>query len=124
MAAGAVLVGWFAAGTLRARPVRSVLVAVFLILGALVGAGNLAEAASSSASEVAEALAVLVLGITPLVALLRFRTTSWYAWHRRHPGTVGPDISSLVLVAMLVGALSGLSAPAPEGSPFRLEVRV
>lgn len=122
MALGALLVGWFSLGVLRARSVRTTLVALLLAVSLLVTIAALLEAATPS--EVVVAIGGIALAAVPLAALGWYTTTDWHRWQRLHPGSPAPSATSLVLVAALVGVLGGLTPPAEQGSPFRVEIRL
>lgn len=119
---GALLVGWISAGVVRARTGRLVFVHVVLGLTVLFGMATLFF--SRSADDVVSALVALAMSLTQLGALLRFRTTEWFAWQRgRPPVHEGPAISGLVLIAVVVGALGGLVGDGVEdGFHVRIDV--
>ena len=115
MIVGGLLVGWFAAGVLRARTVRLVIVWLVMVLGLLALLGSLDGALG---------LLSLVVGVLQVAALAQFCTSDWFAWHRRQPAPdPAPAIGSLVAIAVAVGVLGGITAPAVDGG-LDFQVRV
>ena len=118
---GALLVGYVAAGVVRARNVRLVLawvVLVLAVLGELVGLFSIDDLGQAT-------LAVLSLATTTvaLAGLARFCGTDWYAWQRTKPSTrEGAPIGQLVAVGVLVGVLGGLTGPVDDGLDVRVNV--
>jgi len=118
---GALLLGYIAAGVVRARTVRLVLAWVVLLLSLV------AELVSLASADDPGHLAVLVLSLATtavgLVALARFRRTDWYAWQRTKPPTrEGARIGRLVAIGALVGMLGGVVQPAADGIDVRVRV--
>lgn len=117
----AFVVGWVSTGVLRARTVRLVLVwllfAAELVLAVI---GTL----FALTDPLGTALLDLAVAVAQVVTLAVFSTTAYFRRQREGatPGTQ-PDIAGLVLVAVLVGGLGGLTAPGSGPNP-PVQVRV
>jgi len=121
MLLGAIIVGYVAAGVVRARPVRVALAWIVLVLS-LVGE-LLALAYVDALGDGAILVASLATTVVALVALSRFRRTDWYAWQRtRPPRDLGAPIGGLVAMGVLVGVLGGVAGASDDG--VRMTVRV
>ena len=120
MALGAVLVGWVAAGVLAARSVRLVLVGALFVLIAVVHAVAVVDAELSGGWE--WPVAHLTASVLQLAALTWFTRTSYFAWQRDRPELPGPRLTPLVVTAVLVGVLAGMTAPPTDG--VRVEVNL
>jgi hypothetical protein len=107
--ATAVVVGWISAGVLRARPVRLALVWLLFVVGAVFSLIGVIDPGAT------HGLAVLglVAAVAQLVALAAFSRSRYFREQRAQPSAgQHPDISGLVLIAVVVGGLGGLTAPA------------
>jgi hypothetical protein len=118
---GALLMGYVAAGVVRARTVRLAFAWVVLVLSLiaeLVGLGSVDDL--GQAALVALSLATTALA---LAVLVRFRRTEWYAWQRMKPSVhEGARIAQLVAMGVLVGVLGGLTGPVDDGLDVRISV--
>lgn len=123
MVLGALLVGFVAAGVVRARRVRVVLAWIVLTLSLL---GWIALLVSADApGQIAYAVLQLVAGAVSLIGLASFRRSEWYAWQRsRPPRHEGPSIGRLVAIGVLVGTLGGYVGLVDEGTTMRVDVDV
>ncbi|KQW47681.1 hypothetical protein ASC77_14720 [Nocardioides sp. Root1257] len=120
MVLSALIVGWFAAGVLRGRTVRLVLVWILLGLGALFTAiGIVADLEHVGGWD----LLLLLVTIGQVGALVAFCSTDYFRWQRSQPADAGPEISTLVAIAVVVGLLGGMTAAADgTGTPTQLRV--
>ncbi|MQW74956.1 hypothetical protein GHK92_03645 [Nocardioides sp. dk4132] len=106
---------------IRARTVRLVVAWIVLVLSffvELVGIVDLDDLGQAT---------LHVLGLTTsvlaLVALARFHGSQWFAWQRANPSAgAGIPIGKLLTIAVLVGVLGGLVAPADDGLDGRVDV--
>jgi hypothetical protein len=115
-ALGALIVGYVAAGVVRARTIRVALAWIVLVLTGLSEIVSLASGGSTPF-----VLVDLVLTVVSLVALARFSRSDWYRWQRARPPTsAGPSITGLVAIGIAVGVLGGLVVPAEDGVRFRI----
>ena len=120
MVLSALVVAWFAAGVLRGRTVRLVIVWVLLVVGTvLTGLGVVVDLPHTSGWD----LVLLLLSIGQVGALAAFCSSDYFRWQRAHPPEAGPDISALVSVALVVGLVGGLTAPA-DGKSSPIQVRI
>jgi hypothetical protein len=120
MVLSALVVGWFAAGVLRGRPVRLVLVWIIVVLGTvLTGVGVVVDLSHTSGWD----LLLLLVSIGQVGALAAFCSTDYFQWQRARPSAPGPDISALVAIAVVVGLLGGLTAAA-DGNSAPVQLRV
>jgi len=121
MLLGAVIVGYVAAGVVRARPVRVALAWIVLVLSLV---GELVELAYVDAfGDAVIMVAALTTTVVALVALSRFRRTDWYVWQRtRPPRDLGAPIGGLVAIAVLVGVLGGVAGASDNGVRFTVRV--
>jgi hypothetical protein len=121
VALSALVVSWVSAGVLRARTGR--LVVAWLVLGVVLlfsVVGTLSQLPTPSGV----AALGFALSLVQLVALAMFCRSDYFRRQRSHswPGTE-PSIAGLVLIAVLVGVLGGLTAPAGGDTPPQ-QVRV
>ena len=123
MVGGALIVGYVAAGVVRARPVRVALAWIVLVLSLVAELVGLAYV--DALGEAAIALASLVTTVVSLVALYGFGRTAWYAWQRTRPPThLGAPIGELVVLGALVGVLGGLVGVSEDGANMTMNIRV
>lgn len=121
MVLSALVVGWVSAGVLRARTGR--LVVAWLVFGfglIVVGAGVIDQLPTPSGMTVLE----LAVSLAQVAALAAFCGSAYFQRQRSSnaQGEV-PPIVGLVLVAVVVGGLGGLTAPANgENPPHQLRV--
>jgi hypothetical protein len=120
MVLSALIVGWFAAGVLRGRTVRLVIAWVVLGLAALFTAiGFLADLSDVGGWDVL----LLLASVGQVVALAAFCSSDYFRWQRANRELLGPDISALVAIAVVVGLLGGMIAPASGASaPIQLRI--
>ncbi|MCZ4500344.1 MAG: hypothetical protein JWQ74_2899 [Marmoricola sp.] len=109
MLLGAVVIGWFAYGVLRARKVRVVLVWIVYVLA------SLGQVIGFMAEPSGWGLVELVVALAQFTLFVRFTRTDYYRWQGARPATVGPSLAGLVAVAMLVGALGGVVGAQDDG---------
>ncbi|MDN4163501.1 hypothetical protein [Nocardioides abyssi] len=118
---GALLVAWVSAGVVRGRMVRTCLAGVILLL--VVVGGVLDLVAGPSALELAGTAAACVA----LGAFVSYVRSDCYARLRADRRTALPTgFTGLVVLAVVVGALGGLTAPvatADQGSGVHLRIR-
>jgi hypothetical protein len=113
----AVVVAWFAEGVLRARRVRAAVVSVLLLTGVLLQVAGILQGMAGPG-----ALLQLVAAAVQLVALAAFCRSGYFRAQRAGRRRAGPEVGSLVALAVVAGALGGLAAP-PEGdAPTQLRV--
>lgn len=123
MVGGALIVGYVAAGVVRARPVRVALAWIVLVLSLVAELIGLAYV--DSLGEAVIALASLATTVVSLVALYGFSRARWYAWQRTSPPThFGAPIGELVVLGALVGVLGGLAGTSEDGVNVNMDVRV
>lgn len=121
MVGGALIVGYVAAGVVRARPVRVALAWIVLVLSLVAELIGLAYV--DALGDAVVALVSLATTVVALVALNGFRRTEWYAWQRtRPPAHVGAPIGRLVAIGVLVGAMGGVAGSSEDG--INMTVRV
>lgn len=115
VALSALVVGWVSAGVLRARTGR--LVVAWLLFGIELVASVVGAADQLPALSGMEVLA-LAVSLVQVVALAVFCGSNYFQRQRTRP-TQGrePSIVGLVLVAVVVGGLGGLTAPANGDNP-------
>ncbi|GAA1777999.1 hypothetical protein GCM10009795_025180 [Nocardioides hankookensis] len=119
MVLGALVIAWFSAGVLRARIVRLVVVWIVLVLGALLVAVDVVQNPHTSWWD----LLLLLASIGQVAALGTFCSTDYFRWQRAQPTAAGPDISTLVAIAVVVGLVGGITAPAEHSdSPIQLRI--
>lgn len=106
MLLGALIVGWFSSGVVRGRTGRTVLVAILVTLMLV-----------ASAADVEGPLDVLDLALVigVFAGLLAVRFSPVTAWWRAHPDAGRGSLRTVLLLAVLTGALGGLVAPAESG---------
>lgn len=120
MLLGALVVGWFSAGVLRARLVRLVIVWAVLLLAS---AGYAVTALNSGAGWT---IVHLVMTVGQVVALWAFCRTAYFRGQRVAPRS-GPALGGVLGIAILVGALGGITATAPTpgtDGPTDIEIEV
>lgn len=118
---GALLVGYVAAGVVRARTVRLVVAWVVLVLSAGVELVSLVSV--DDAGEVVLGILSLATTALALAGLGRFRHSEWYAWQRTRPSTrEGAPIGQLVAIGALVGVLGALTGPVDDGVDVQVRV--
>ncbi|WP_028643795.1 hypothetical protein [Nocardioides sp. URHA0020] len=111
MVLSAAVVAWFAAGVLRARTVRLVVVWVLLGLAALLGViGTL------SGPDV-RGLIDLAFTVGELVALGVFCSTHYFQRQRARAPGPGAHLGAVLAVSAVVGLLGGLTAPTDGDNP-------
>jgi peptidoglycan/LPS O-acetylase OafA/YrhL len=117
----ALLVGYIAAGVVRARTIRLAVAWVVLVLSliaelvGMVSVHDLGQAALVSLS--------LATSVLALAGLARFHRTEWFAWQRTKSSTQeGAAIGQLVAIGVLVGVLGGLIGPVDDGFDVRISV--
>jgi UDP-N-acetylmuramyl pentapeptide phosphotransferase/UDP-N-acetylglucosamine-1-phosphate transferase len=120
MALSALVVGWVSAGVLRGRTGR--LVVVWLLFGVALLLGILGAVDDLPGLSVVGVLQVAVLVAQP-VALAVFCSSDYFRRQRSRPSPARkPSIGALVLVAVVVGALGGLTAPPGDSRPHQVRV--
>jgi heme A synthase len=113
VALSALVVGWVSSGVLRARTGRLVFAGVLLGIEGLVGLlAVVVELPTPSVTAVLD----LATSIASIASLAAFCRTGFFRLQRS--GAVSaPAIEGLLLVAVAVGALGGLAAPAQGDGP-------
>ena len=115
------IVGWVSAGVIRARTVRLVVAWIVLSLAFLIELGGIVGL--DGPGEAALHVLGLTTSVLALVGLAAFHRTEWFAWQStRPPAAAGAHIGPLVTVAVLVGALGGITVPAEDGVNVRISV--
>ena len=118
---GGLLVGWVAAGVVRARTVRVVVAWVVLVLSGI--AEVVAVFSTDDSTPLVPALVALVTTVVSLFALARFRRTEWWRWQRtRPPRDQGPSVARLLAIAVLVGVLGGVMGVNEDGFNFTVNL--
>jgi hypothetical protein len=116
----ALVVAWFSYGVLRARMVRTWIAGILLGLMSLLSL--VALVVEPSLGVLAEAGTIIVA----FGAFLAYIQSDCFARYRAEPDRVGPDLAGLVTLAVVVGALGGLTAanhgPADQQSGFNVWV--
>jgi hypothetical protein len=113
----ALVVAWVSWGVLRARTVRTWLAAILLLVVALLAVLGLVVDVSLSA------VVGAVASVVAVVALVAYTRTDWYAGLRGETQRGIPALRGLVVLAVVVGGLGGLTtAPGDEGSGFHVRV--
>ena len=116
----ALVVTWVSYGVLRARMVRVWLAGIILGLVSLFGL--IALVVGPSLGELAEA----VTSFVALGAFVTYLQSECFARYRAEPDRAGPDLTGLVSLALVVGALGGLTAtesgPADSSSGFHIRI--
>ena len=119
MVLSAAVVAWFAAGVLRARPLRTGFVWLLLVLGLLLEvAGLIADPGLGRGAD-------LVVSVIPAVALALFCRSPYYAEQRRlgpDAGAVPPAIGGVLLLAVITGALGGITANDLDGPGTQIHI--
>ena len=115
MLLSALVVSFFAAGVLRARAVRTTIVAVLVGLGLVLGVVGVVAEATVDGS--------LALAFSALQAVLLWRYTRspWWAWQRTRP-VGGPSPAPVLAVAVLAGLVGGLPATPTESPDVTIRV--
>lgn len=111
MAATAAVVAWVAAGVLRARTFRVGLTWIALVSAAVFALVDVVDPGVGKG----HGAVALVAAVVQLVALTMFTRSSYFRERRllraeRQSGRP-PEIAGLVLMAVVVGGLGGLTAP-------------
>lgn len=127
MVLSALVVGWVSAGVLRARTGRLVLVWVLFAIDLLVNViGTVDQLSTISAVD----LARLAISVAQVVALSVFGSSPYFQRQRERQrqrpraSRVGePSIAGLVLVAVVVGGLGGLTATG-QGERAQMQLRI
>jgi len=112
----ALVVAWVSHGVLRARMIRVWFAGILLLLTAFFGLLGLVADASLSA------LVAAVAGVVALVALVAYTQTDCFASLRQDKKSAGPAFGGLVAIAIVVGALGGLTAVPGEQSGFHVRI--
>jgi heme A synthase len=121
MLLSALVVGWVSAGVLRGRTGRLVLVWILFVAGLVLGFFGVLEELSRVPALAVLQLAVLVAQV---VVLAVFCQSDYVRRQRARPSPARePSIAALVLVAVVVGLLGGLTA-APDGGSRPPQVRI
>jgi uncharacterized membrane protein YfcA len=115
------VVGWFAAGVLRGRKVRVVIVWVLTVLLAVLELVGLFV--SLDAGDFLWTLAALATSLVTIAAFARFCRSDYYRWQRDRPAEQGPRIGQLVTIGVVVGVLGGLVGPV-EGQSVNVNISV
>lgn len=113
----ALAVAWVSYGVLRARMVRTWLAGIIMLLVAFFGL--VALVVDPSPFALLEALT----GVVAFGALADYVRSDFFASRRQDPDRPGPDLGGLVALAVVVGGLGGLTAPAGptgQGSGFHI----
>jgi len=113
MLLGALLVTWVASGVLQGRTVRLVLVWVVTALVLLVEVLDLAGARSGSRAPGWPALELLT-SLACVGALIGYTRTPYFRWQRSHPRAHGPSRAPVLMLAVVVGLLGGVSAASDD----------
>ena len=121
---GAVVIGFVSAGVVRARLVRVFLACFVLVLSLVAEVAELVD--GGHAPEDVDTM-LLMAGVATsavaLAALWNFCRSDWYRWQRTKPSpALGESIGGLVLIAVAVGVVGGITAPADDG--MNLTIRV
>lgn len=119
--AGGLVVGWAAAGVVRARTFRLVLAWVLLVIGVVVELTSL-----SSSDGFIDAVPLMFLfgcTVVAMTALWSFQKSGWFRWQRsRPPAGQGAAIGAVVALGVLVGALGGVLDPPAHGVHITLDL--
>ena len=111
----ALAVGWVSAGVLRARTGRLVLVWILFAAELIASVFSVIDGVSTPA---AMAILGLAASLAQVVALALFCRSRYFQRQRSRPGQEAePSIAGLVLVAIVVGALGGLTSNAHGNDP-------
>lgn len=117
----ALVVGWVSAGVLRARTGRLVLVWILFTAELVASVFSVIDGFSAPADM---AILGLAASLTQVVALALFCRSRYFQRQRSHPAPEAePSIAGLVLVAIVVGALGGLTS-AENGNDPAQQLRV
>jgi hypothetical protein len=104
----AAVVTWFAAGVLRARGFRLVVVWIAIVLGGLLELLALADADFMDLS----LWVMLAVTAAQVVTLRELTRTPYFHAQQAQRGRVPVDLGGLLAVAVLVGVMGGMTAPA------------
>lgn len=117
----ALVVGWVSAGVVRARPGRFWFAAILFGLMAVLGVVSVVvQLPETDPGELLE----LGFSVAQLGALVALSRTAYFRALRADPSRA-PDVAGLVLVAIVVGALGGLTAPSiGQDGPRQVQVRL
>jgi hypothetical protein len=110
----ALVVGWVSSGVLRARTGRLVLVWVIFSVEVVLGLlAVLTELPGPPATSVLD----LVTSVASITSLAVFCRTDFFRLQRSGAAGSAPPIEGLLLVAVAVGVLGGIAAPAQGDGP-------
>lgn len=109
MLLGAVVIGWFAWGVLRAKTVRMILVWTLYSIATL---GQTIDVVDNPAGWDLANWAVTVVQFGLFIAFTR---TAYYRWQASRPTAKGPSLAGLVAIAVLVGGLGGVVGAQDNG---------
>lgn len=113
----ALVVAWVSYGVLRARMVRTWFAGIVLLLVALFGLLGLHGDVSLPA------LVGAACGVVAFAALLAYTRTGRFGLLREDPQRTVPALGGVLALAVLVGALGGLTAPvADQGSGVHIRI--
>ncbi len=115
------VVGWFAAGVLRGRAARVVVVWVLAVLLAVLEL--VALFVSDGFGELLRTLAALATSLVTIAALAQFCRSGYYRWQRDRPAEQGPPIGQLVAIGVVMGVLGGLVGPV-DGQGVNVNISV
>lgn len=118
MTLGAALVGWFSAGVLTGRPVRTFVAAILLGLAPLLYLLALLDGMGDDWVPVH-----LATSVVELAALVAFVRTPYFREQRAQVRPAGPPLGSVLVLALLVGALGGMvqdAGPSDAGVQLQL----
>lgn len=119
--AGGLVVGWVAAGVVRARTFRLVLAWVLLVIGLVVELTSLP--ASDGFTEAVPLMFLFGCTVVAMAALLTFQRSDWYRWQvSRPPRGQGAAIGAVVTLGVLVGAVGGVLDPPAHGVHITLDL--
>ena len=107
----ALVVGWVSYGVLRARMVRTWFAGIVLLLMALLGLVGLVLDGSLIA------LVEVASSVVAFVALLAYTRSDRFAELRAEPQRPVPALGGVMALAVVVGALGGLTAAAGDQGP-------
>lgn len=117
----ALVVRWVAAGVLRARTVRLAL--VWILLSAAVSLGSTALLIDARAMSAADLVSV-ALTLAQLVTLFVFCRTSYFKARRARPDGSDSTLAPLLLIAVVIGLLGGLTAATDGEDVVGINVRI
>lgn len=109
MVLSALVVGWFAAGVLQARPIRTGFVWLILAIAMLLEVIGLFSRADDLGGWIE-----FLIAAAPVVLLAAFCRSPYFTELRQsgaHAAGVRPAIGGLLALAFITGALGGITAP-------------